>query len=420
MPESAATTRALRHGKSPRLAVNRYPGAQGAEGARSAPAAAPSTKSESKAASSAYASRHQAAEQRRRTRINERCGETLARPARVSTGLLQPPRSVLAPDHRASFCQHPFCGRSAEIVACASVQSRLTPCRCAHVAWSLTPRLCNHRLAMHVDPCGHMLQPIVIVHVNTGSSRDRLLARVNRAALRCLPPVFLCICLLPLLDVACTVPLCSHPDRKGVCTSVFVQYCESEAAGAPCRLDRLRQLVPHAERANTASFLEEVIHYIEELQAILGLSPQQRPPAGMAPPPQQKQPDYSQLFGGDLAAAAAAGGGVTPAAYAALLQQQQAQQAQQMGRMTAEQASAMMSGFNGGGGAPGVHGILDGMLGNGHQHNGDGGGTGINLNAEVCRALKCTGATAHLAFRPQLSQCYACACTQGSCTCLRP
>ena len=150
--------------------------------------------------------------------------------------------------------------------------------------------------------------------------------------------------------------------------------------------------MPHAERANTASFLEEVIHYIEELQAILGLSPQQRPPAGMGPPSQQQQqqqkqqPDYSQLFGGgDLAAAAAAGGGVTPAAYAALLQQQQAQQAQQMGRMTAEQASAMMSGFNGGGG-PGVHGILDGMLGNGHQQqHGDNGGTGINLNAEVRR-----------------------------------
>ena len=150
--------------------------------------------------------------------------------------------------------------------------------------------------------------------------------------------------------------------------------------------------MPHAERANTASFLEEVIHYIEELQAILGLSPQQRPPAGMAPPPssQQKQPDYSQLFGGDLAAAAAAGGGVTPAAYAALLQQQQAQQAQQMGRMTAEQASAMMSGFNGGGG-PSVHGILDGMLGNGHQQHGEGGGTGINLNAEVGTCWGCPG-----------------------------
>ena len=62
------------------------------------------------------------------------------------------------------------------------------------------------------------------------------------------------------------------------------------------RLDRLRQLVPHAERANTASFLEEVIHYIEELQAILGLSPQQRPPAGMAPPPQQKQVTVTKCF----------------------------------------------------------------------------------------------------------------------------
>ncbi|BDA43493.1 probable transcription factor BIM2 [Coccomyxa sp. Obi] len=32
------------------------------------------------------------------------------------------------------------------------------------------------------------------------------------------------------------------------------------------RLDRLRQVVPHAERANTASFLEEVITYIQGLQ----------------------------------------------------------------------------------------------------------------------------------------------------------
>ena len=95
------------------------------------------------------------------------------------------------------------------------------------------------------------------------------------------------------------------------------------------------------------------------------------------------QPDYTQLFPGDLTAAA--GGGVTPAAYAALQQQmQQAQQAQQMGRMTAEQASALaMSGFHGGG--PGVHGILDGMLGNGHQQgvHVESAGTGINLNAAV-------------------------------------
>ena len=35
---------------------------------------------------------------------------------------------------------------------------------------------------------------------------------------------------------------------------------------AACRLDRLRLVVPHAERANTASFLEEVITYIQGLQ----------------------------------------------------------------------------------------------------------------------------------------------------------
>jgi hypothetical protein len=32
------------------------------------------------------------------------------------------------------------------------------------------------------------------------------------------------------------------------------------------RLDRLRQLLPHAEKQNTACFLEEVIKHIEELQ----------------------------------------------------------------------------------------------------------------------------------------------------------
>ncbi len=33
------------------------------------------------------------------------------------------------------------------------------------------------------------------------------------------------------------------------------------------RLDRLRKIVPHAERANTATFLEEVINYIGKLKA---------------------------------------------------------------------------------------------------------------------------------------------------------
>ena len=33
-----------------------------------------------------------------------------------------------------------------------------------------------------------------------------------------------------------------------------------------CRLDQLRTIVPHAERANTAAFLEEVINYIGSLK----------------------------------------------------------------------------------------------------------------------------------------------------------
>lgn len=32
-------------------------------------------------------------------------------------------------------------------------------------------------------------------------------------------------------------------------------------------MDRLRKIVPHAERANTATFLEEVINYIGKLKA---------------------------------------------------------------------------------------------------------------------------------------------------------
>jgi hypothetical protein len=32
------------------------------------------------------------------------------------------------------------------------------------------------------------------------------------------------------------------------------------------RLEALRQLVPHTERANTANFLEEVVQYVQRLQ----------------------------------------------------------------------------------------------------------------------------------------------------------
>jgi hypothetical protein len=54
--------------------------------------------------------------------------------------------------------------------------------------------------------------------------------------------------------------------------------------------------VPHAERANTASFLEEVIHYIEELQALLKCGPNHttgapptHPSAALAAAVQQQQ-----------------------------------------------------------------------------------------------------------------------------------
>ena len=33
-----------------------------------------------------------------------------------------------------------------------------------------------------------------------------------------------------------------------------------------CRLDNLRKIVPHSERANTAAFLEEVYNYVEAMQ----------------------------------------------------------------------------------------------------------------------------------------------------------
>lgn len=36
---------------------------------------------------------------------------------------------------------------------------------------------------------------------------------------------------------------------------------------APRRLDKLREIVPHAERANTAAFLDEVITYIAGLNS---------------------------------------------------------------------------------------------------------------------------------------------------------
>ena len=45
-----------------------------------------------------------------------------------------------------------------------------------------------------------------------------------------------------------------------------------------CRLDNLRKVVPHAERANTASFLEETRQYVLALQARVRELEAQLPP----------------------------------------------------------------------------------------------------------------------------------------------
>lgn len=50
------------------------------------------------------------------------------------------------------------------------------------------------------------------------------------------------------------------------------------------RLDKLRELVPHAERANTAAFLETVIDYVQELQALLKCGPSHGVASGKPPP----------------------------------------------------------------------------------------------------------------------------------------
>ena len=70
-----------------------------------------------------------------------------------------------------------------------------------------------------------------------------------------------------------------------------------------CRLDRLRSVVPHADRANTAAFLEEVINYIQklqqrvqELESGLPASDKTEMPVGnaAAAPPRSQSPQVHQ------------------------------------------------------------------------------------------------------------------------------
>lgn len=61
------------------------------------------------------------------------------------------------------------------------------------------------------------------------------------------------------------------------------------------RLERLRKIVPHAERANTATFLEEVVKYIEKLQAqVAELTGQpQHPTVGLPATTASQQPSFA-------------------------------------------------------------------------------------------------------------------------------
>lgn len=53
--------------------------------------------------------------------------------------------------------------------------------------------------------------------------------------------------------------------------------------GAWCRLDRLRDVVPHQERANTACFLETVIEYVTSLKNKVAVLEAQLQAAGAQP-----------------------------------------------------------------------------------------------------------------------------------------
>ena len=53
-----------------------------------------------------------------------------------------------------------------------------------------------------------------------------------------------------------------------------------------CRLDNLRKIVPHSERANTAAFLEEVYNYVEAMQKrVLDLEQAQKTKLVQVAPP---------------------------------------------------------------------------------------------------------------------------------------
>jgi hypothetical protein len=76
---------------------------------------------------------------------------------------------------------------------------------------------------------------------------------------------------------------------RGASTSYANRHQQAEARRRSRineRLDALRRIVPHTERANTASFLEDVVRYVQRLQRLVGeLEAKLGLPPSVAPPP---------------------------------------------------------------------------------------------------------------------------------------
>ena len=68
--------------------------------------------------------------------------------------------------------------------------------------------------------------------------------------------------------VRTTLSVSSHADGRyrSLGLALAATSCDPFECWGGRRLDLLRKIVPHAERANTACFLEEVIKYIDRLK----------------------------------------------------------------------------------------------------------------------------------------------------------
>lgn len=176
---------------------------------------------------------------------------------------------------------------------------------------------------------------------------------------------------------------CSH-----ICTTHSQRTLPS-----PCRLELLRKIVPHTERANTASFLEEVIKYIDglkrrtvDLEAALSSSKNARLSAATGGGNPHHQAQQQQSLGGRQ----------EQQQHQQLMQQQLMQQQLQMQaqvqqlQLQREQQAALHAasmGANGGGSSPKLpllqplHTAILGPQGHQQLAAHAGGGSGVQLSA---------------------------------------